>query len=226
MTTAIVLGAGQGLRLGGGTPKALRLLAGRPLIHYSLETLERCTVVDSIVAVVPSSHVDEALRGIRAGSFHKVAAVIPGGATRQESVIAALVACPDQVEWVAVHDAARPFATADLFTRTIERARSCGAAIAAHRASDTIKRARDLEIVETLPRRELWHAETPQVFRRRELALALAGCARRDEEVTDDARAMELAGHRVALVESDGANFKISGAADWALAAARLTGGG
>jgi 2-C-methyl-D-erythritol 4-phosphate cytidylyltransferase len=224
MTTAIVLAAGRGLRLGGGLPKALRPLAGRPLLHFALATLERCDAVDSVLAVVPAEHLNAARAALSQANLLKVQDVIAGGATRQASVIAALVACPDTVEWVVVHDAARPFTTVDLFRRTIERAQACGGAIAAHPVADTIKRAHQLDIVETLPREELWHAETPQVFRRGELAAALAACARRGESVTDDARAMELAGHRVALVESDGTNFKISSPADWARARALVAG--
>lgn len=224
MTIALVLGAGRGTRLGRGTPKALRLLAGKPLLHYSLATLETCPAVDAVIVVVPKDKVEQ-IRGATAGmALRKISAVIAGGVRRQDSVRIALAACPAGTEWVAIHDAARPFASADLFSRTIERARQTGGAIAALPVSDTIKRVQDHRILETLPRRDLWQAQTPQVFRPSELRAALALCAESGWEVTDDALAMELAGHTVVVEESDSTNFKISTPADWARAERQLAG--
>lgn len=225
MTAAILLGAGRGTRLGGGTPKALRVLGGKPLLQFSLDTLEVCRDIRSVIIVVPPDDVDQVRTNISAQGPGKVVAVVAGGARRQDSVQQGLSACPPGTEWVAIHDAARPFASVDLFRRTIERARQAGGAVAAQPVSDTIKRARELSVVETLPRSELWAAQTPQVFRLGELQAALAACAESGREVTDDALAMELAGHAVALVESDSTNFKISTAADWIRAEQILAGG-
>lgn len=224
MTVAVVLGAGRGMRLGGGLPKALRLLAGRPLLHYSLLTLDSCPDVEAMVMAVPEADVEPVRRRLAATGLRKSIAVVAGGLRRQDSVLNALAACPKGTEWVAVHDAARPFASAELFARTIRRARETGGAIAALPVPDTIKRARDLKIIETLPRTELWAAQTPQVFRYAELQAALQACAAADREVTDEAMAMELAGLAVTLVESDGVNFKISTPADWARARRQLAG--
>jgi 2-C-methyl-D-erythritol 4-phosphate cytidylyltransferase len=224
VTIAVVLGAGLGVRLGGGLPKALRLLAGRPLLHYSLLTLDLCPDVDAMVVTVPEAEVEPVRQRLAATSLRKSITVVAGGLRRQDSVLHALAACPRGTEWVAVHDAARPFASAELFTRTIRRARETGGAIAALAVPDTIKRARHGKIIETLPRAELWAAQTPQVFRHTELQAALQACAADGREVTDEALAMELAGLQVTLVESDSANFKISTPADWARAERQLAG--
>lgn len=213
------------MRLGGGTPKALRLLAGKPLLHYSLLALEACPAVDAAVVVVPGGDVESSKSAVNELGLQKSIIVVAGGERRQDSVLNALAACPNGTEWVAIHDAARPFASADLFARTIERARQAGGAIAALPVSDTIKRGRDRTVIDTLPRSELWAAQTPQVFRHAELQAALQACAVSGREVTDDALAMELAGHKVVLVESDSANFKISTPADWARAERQLAGG-
>jgi 2-C-methyl-D-erythritol 4-phosphate cytidylyltransferase len=210
------------MRLGGGTPKALRLLAGKPLVDYSLATLETCAAVDAVIVVVPKDEVEQIQSAAAGKARRKISAVIAGGDRRQDSVRLALAACPAGAKWVAIHDAARPFASADLFSRTIDCARRAGGAIAALPVSDTIKRVQNHCILETLPRKELWRAETPQVFRPSELRAALALCAESDREATDDALAMELAGHTVAVVESDGTNFKISTPADWARAERQL----
>jgi len=219
-----VLGAGRGTRLGGGPPKALRLLSGKPLVHYSLLTLESCLLVDVVIVAVPEEDVTQVRRSLRDGNLRKSIAVVAGGLRRQDSVLNALQACPNGTEWVAVHDAARPFASVELFDRTIETAHRTGGAIAALPVSDTVKRARDLKVIDTLPRSELWAAQTPQVFRRAELEAALRACAVSGREVTDDALAMELAGHPVELVLSDSANFKISTPADWARAERQVAG--
>jgi len=226
VTVAVVLGAGRGTRLGVGVAKGLRPLCGTPLLHYSLFTIESCGAIDATVVVVPARDLEAAKRDANQLGLGKPIIVIAGGDRRQDSVQLALAACPSGTEWVAVHDAARPFASSELFLRTIECAQKTGGAIVAVPVADTIKRAHDHRVVESLPREELWAAETPQVFRLADLQAALSACATSGHDVTDDAAAMEFAGYSVSIVPGDGSNFKISTPADWVRAERQLAGSG
>lgn len=141
--------------------------------------------------------------------------VVPGGERRQDSVGHAFAAVADRADVVAIHDAARPLVTDAVIRRTIEAASAYGAAIAAVRVPDTVKRGNDAGvIVETLRRDEIFLAQTPQAFRVDVLrdALALA------DDATDEASLAERAGHPVHLVEGDTRNLKITTPDDLATA--------
>lgn len=148
----------------------------------------------------------------------KPIAVVDGGAWRQDSVANAFARVAGHADIVVIHDAARPLVSADLIRRTLDAAVDHGAAIAAQPATDTVKRGdADGVIVGTLPRDEIFLAQTPQAFRVAVLqeALALAGGS---AEATDEAALVERAGHRVQLVAGDARNVKITTADDLALA--------
>jgi 2-C-methyl-D-erythritol 4-phosphate cytidylyltransferase len=208
---ALVLGAGRGERLGQAAPKAFVALAGRPLIAWSLETLLRCPAIDRVVPVVPADQC-ESLRaelGPWARS-EKLAAPVPGGVERQDSVRAGLEALPPEVELVAVHDAARPLLRDDAVARVVAAARVSGAALLATRVADTIKRVREGVVVDTPSRSECWAAQTPQVFRRDWLADGLARAAASGRQVTDCAQLVEALGVQVQVVEGDPDNLKVT----------------
>src|SRR5262249_8950020 len=123
---------------------------------------------------------------------------------------------------VLVHDAARPFVTADLIDRTIDAAAAHGAAIAALPSRDTVKRVDSSgTITETIPRETIWLAQTPQGFRRDVLAHAIAA-ARSGGEGTDEAALAERAGYKVHVVEGAAGNVKITTEADLAAARERM----
>jgi len=208
---AILLCAGRGERLGAGKEKALVELAGRPLFTWSLATLARVEGLEAIVVVGSA-----ALRTAAGATGARVSAWVEGGVTRQASVACGLRALAKDVALVAVHDSARALVTAAVVERTLAGARTHGAAIAAVRLEDTLKRAGAGDTIEaTVPRAGLWRAQTPQTFRRDwlEEAHARAGAVE-----TDDAALVEALGHDVALVEGDPLNFKITTAGDLRLA--------
>jgi len=148
----------------------------------------------------------------------KPIAVIDGGERRQDSVANAFARVAGHTDVVVIHDAARPLVSSDLIQRTLDAAVEHGAAIAAQRVTDTVKRGdADLVIVDTLPRGEIFLAQTPQAFRVAVLRDALA-LARGPVEATDEATLAERAGHRVRLVEGDSQNMKITTSDDLALA--------
>ena len=180
----------------------------------------------SIVVVLPEHEVEsfeppEGL-GPPGGPGLEVRAVA-GGSRRQDSVANGVAALPAAVEWVVVHDGARPFLPAGLLGACLEGARESGACIAAVPAADTVKRA-DGEgfSAETLPRGEVWLAQTPQVARRDLLERALKEAAASGREGTDEAALLEAAGVRVRLVLGARSNFKITSPEDLALAEAFL----
>ena len=171
--------------------------------------------------VTRADAVDAVSRSLSAAG--RAIAVVPGGQTRQESVAAAFDRVAPGAEYVMVHDAARPFVTPALIERTLDAAIESGAAIAALPARDTVKQAvaeagRHF-IAQTLPREEIYLAQTPQAFRRDILASAVA-LGRSGAAATDESALAELAGTRIRLVEGDALNFKVTTEGDLAMSRA------
>jgi 2-C-methyl-D-erythritol 4-phosphate cytidylyltransferase len=154
----------------------------------------------------------------------KLGAPVAGGAERQDSVRAGLAALPPEVEWVAVHDAARPWVRPDDVSRVIRAARETGAAILAVPCADTVKRVKEGRVIETPPRNELWAAQTPQVFRRDWLEEAHAKAAAEGARGTDDASLVEALGLPVAVVPGDPSNRKVTTREDLAFLEAAAAG--
>lgn len=213
MAVALLVAAGRGERLGADGPKAFVVLAGRPMLEWSLDALRAVGAVTRIVVALPEGVVAPA------GTVG-----VAGGAERSHSVRAALLAAGDgpDDEPVIVHDAARPLVTPQLFERALDALAASGAdaVVAAARVTDTIKRAGgdDRRVVETLDRGSLWAVQTPQVFRRGTLARALAQPDDVLAAATDDAGLVEQAGGRVHVVESPAGNLKVTTATDVRLA--------
>jgi 2-C-methyl-D-erythritol 4-phosphate cytidylyltransferase len=222
-SAAIVVAAGSGERLGAGRPKAFVALAGRPMVAWSLDAIAAAGIPRAVVAVPPGhgAAAEDAL-GAAAGAFPLGFALVEGGSTRSESVRNALAAAGD-VDAVAVHDAARPLAPAELFTATLDALEDADAAIAAARVPDTIKEAGPDGVVErTLDRSRLWAIQTPQAFRAGVLERALDVPGDVLAQATDDAWLVERAGGSVRVVESPAANFKVTTPHDLAVAESLL----
>jgi 2-C-methyl-D-erythritol 4-phosphate cytidylyltransferase len=220
-TFALLLAAGSGNRLG-RPAKAFLELGGLPMFLHSFRSIAGFGGVAGVVILVPDGFIDEARRGIASVDPAIPATVLVGGDTRQESVRCGLAALPPEVDAVLCHDAARPFASASLFERVTRRL-AVGGGASADRAEgvvpvvpslDTVKRVRDHVVVETLPREELGLVQTPQAFRRDALEDAHARAGRSGLVATDDAMLLEAAGYRVAAVEGEVVNFKITTAED------------
>jgi 2-C-methyl-D-erythritol 4-phosphate cytidylyltransferase/2-C-methyl-D-erythritol 2,4-cyclodiphosphate synthase len=197
----------------------LLTLGGVPMLQRSVDAFAACDLVSSIVVALPADlaadpppYLHRAAKPIR---------IVAGGERRQDSVARAFAEVAGVADIVAIHDAARPLVSEPVIRRTIEAAAAPGAAIAAVRAHDTVKRSdRAGSVAETLPRDDIYLAQTPQAFRADVLrgALALA------DEVTDEAMLAERAGYTVRLVEGDPRNLKITTADDLETAE-RLLGG-
>lgn len=214
----MVPAAGRGTRFGGDVPKQYLDVAGAPIILHALGALLAHPSVEGAVVSIAEGDVDWPGLDQHAG---KPLRTCVGGATRAQSVLAALNALPDSVrpdDFVLVHDAARPNLGQHDLEQLLERGRNdpVGAILAAP-VRDTLKRAgNDGGIDGTVPRQQLWRALTPQLFRRLQLARALEDAERAGVEVTDESMAMERQGQRPLLVEGSDDNFKITTPADLA----------
>ncbi len=212
--------AGVGNRMSAELPKQYLSLHGRTVIEHSLEALLACTELEAVmVAINPE---DERPQNLACFDHDKVFQTA-GGATRTESVMAALLALREFAEptdWVVVHDAARPCVSTVDIRKLIATVKDRGVGgILAEAIVDTIKLASDTgEVVKTMDRDHLWRAQTPQVFRLGLLTSALANASDTQQAVTDEASAMELAGHPVQLVLGSSRNIKITVPEDLALA--------
>ena len=218
---AIIAAAGRGRRFGEGD-KLFAPLAGRPLIARTLMAFEVCRAVDRVVLVLAEENLERGRGLVASAGFDKVAAICCGGPRRQDSVRLGLEALPE-CRWVVVHDGARPLVTAALIEAGLVAAAETGAAIAAVPVADTLKEVADNgQIARTLDRRNLWCAQTPQVFERellREAHRLAQGNA------TDDAALVEALGRRVKVFPSSPSNLKVTTPADLALAQALLSEG-
>jgi 2-C-methyl-D-erythritol 4-phosphate cytidylyltransferase len=201
--TAIVAAAGAGERLGGGGPKAMVELAGKPLLAWCLEALRAAETVGPIVVALPE--------GERAAlEQEEEVETVAGGPSRSESVAAALERV--DTDEVVVHDAARPLVTAELFDAVVAtlRDQECDAVVAAAPVTDTVKEVlRGREVLRTLDRSSLWAAQTPQAFRTDSLRRAIASTALL-AQATDDAMLVERVHGRVLLHEAPRENLKVT----------------
>jgi 2-C-methyl-D-erythritol 4-phosphate cytidylyltransferase/2-C-methyl-D-erythritol 2,4-cyclodiphosphate synthase len=224
---AIVLGAGAGRRIGADEPKAFLSIGGRTILSVAVAAAAASPAVAEIVVTCPEGF-EERARSILAGLEVPVR-VIEGGVTRQASVHRAMDLVPGEVEAVAVHDAARPFAPPDLFTSTLEAALltpGVDGAIPVLPIADTVKRVVDGIVVGTEPREDLWLAQTPQAFRAARLRAAHRAAAEAGLDLTDDAAVVEWAGGTVSVIPGDPSNTKITTLLDLARAEERMGGAG
>ena len=224
MTVGVVIvAAGRGERLGAALSKQFLDLAGRSALQRSVRVFDGHADVSEIVVVLPADMLEKASDVI--GPTKVPVRAVAGGRRRQDSVRAGAAALSSTVDLVLVHDAARPFVDAALVGRVIEGAAAAGAAVPAVQAKDTVK-SRDRvtgRVQATLPREDVWLAQTPQGFRRDVFDAAFAG-GEQAPDATDDAALAERAGHAVAIVEGDDRNVKITTRDDLAAARARLAG--
>jgi 2-C-methyl-D-erythritol 4-phosphate cytidylyltransferase len=217
-TGVLVPAAGRGTRLGPGAPKALRLLAGEPLLVHAVRALTACPEVDVVVVAAPPEDVD-AVQSLLPG-----ARVVAGGDERPASVARALAALPDDVDLVLVHDAARCLVPPEVVARVVEALRAGAAAVVpVLPVADTVKEVAGDRVVRTVPRAALRAVQTPQGFTRAVLERAHAAG---DAAATDDASMVEALGVPVTVVDGAEEAFKVTRPLDLLLAEAVLRGRG
>ena len=206
--SAVVVAAGGSTRM--GVPKQLIPLRGVPVIVRTLLALDAAELVDEIVLVARQEDMLPFYTLCKQYGVRKVTAIVPGAATRQQSVAAGVVAARSGAAYFAIHD-------------VIEEAFACGAAAAAVPVKDTVKEADENGFIAGTPdRSRLWNVQTPQVFEADLYRRAMEQAAALGEDFTDDCQLVERMGCPVRLCRADYANIKITTPEDVAFAEAIL----
>lgn len=247
---AVIVAAGSSSRMGGKVKKPYLELRGKPVLSWTLSRLAHVPGLREIILVTRPEDRPRASRTAQQARIPKKVKVLfaDGGARRQDSVLSGLRAASENCGLVLIHDAARPFPALEAIAAAIEAAHERGGAILAMQVKDTVKRELDHHLIplaqkvsgqnlgtpeslngtkligKTVPRKGLWLAQTPQIFRRQQL-LELFERFQREapgEEVTDDAAVYERYGHAVTLIESSATNLKITRSEDLQIAEAYL----
>ena len=206
-TAALLLAAGSSRRMAGTLPdKILAPLAGKPVFAHSAATFYRSGVVDFFVVTYRDQR-----QLVELSAYAPTPTLfVPGGNERQDSVAAALAELPDDVRYVFIHDCARPLVRPEQLAALHKIVRREDAVVLAHPVTDTIKEHRGEGRLHTLDRDHLWAMETPQVFSRELIVRAYAKASEKKVRLTDDAAAVELLKHPIALLENPYPNPKLT----------------
>jgi 2-C-methyl-D-erythritol 4-phosphate cytidylyltransferase len=222
--SAIIVAAGAGIRVGANIAKQFLALGGRPVLAWSLKTFDSSNMIHELVVVAPPSDDCRTIKITEKWVNRVRVKVVPGGTTRQESVKAGLDAVDPGLEWIAVHDAARPLVTLAQIEAVCSLARKVGSAILAVPVWDTVKVVDEKGlIIKDMDRRRLYMAQTPQVCRKEDLRSAYRLAEDKGIRATDEAGLLEITGVSVGVAESSPSNFKITTQEDLNMAEALIT---
>lgn len=206
----IIPAAGQGKRMGAGKNKLLLTVEGIPVLIHTLMVFEADAECSGIILAIHPDDEAEFKRLLTEYGIHKVASLVVGGKERQESVYNGLKALGVFDGVVLVHDAARPFIKKDTIHKLVEAAVKEGGAIVAVPVKDTIKKAVNSQVVETVERSSLWAVQTPQAFRVSVLLEAHIKAAKEQFMGTDESSLVERLPHPVVIIEGDYDNIKLT----------------
>jgi 2-C-methyl-D-erythritol 4-phosphate cytidylyltransferase len=211
VTSAILVAAGQGTRMGPGVDKLFLEVAGRPVVAHTWQRFNDAACIEDLVLVVREGMQAVFAELAQRFNLRKPFRLVTGGAERQDSVWNGLAALAPDAEIAAIQDAARPCTSETLIAATIEAARETGAAVAAQAVTDTIKESADGQMIQrNVDRSRLWSVQTPQTFRVDVIRRALSEVRQRGLLVTDDTAACELIGQPVRLVAATQPNPKVT----------------
>lgn len=224
-SAAVIVAAGSSRRME-GRDKLWIPLAGRITLARTVDVFEASPIIDAIVLVLNAERIGEATTLCQSAGWGKISSIVTGGPRRQDSVrigLDTLASVAPATEWVMIHDGARPLVSAAMLEAGLKAAQEYQAAIAAIPVKDTIKQVSKGWINATLDRSQLWAIQTPQVF-----SFPLIHNAHHtrvaQEEVTDDAKLLELLGQRVAIFPGSYTNIKITTQEDVLIAEALIKG--
>jgi len=211
-TSAIIVAAGKGRRMGKDYNKQYIILGDKPIVAHTLEVFEQNSLIDEIILVVGKDEIALVKQDvIEKYNFKKVVSIIEGGDQRQDSVYNGLRAVNNECDIVLVHDGARPFVTDNIIEEGINVVNEAGACIAAVPVKDTIKVVNaNMDVVNTPARETLWAIQTPQVFKYKLIMNAYEKLQNSDIKVTDDAMLIEALGHTVKIINGSYENIKIT----------------
>ncbi len=208
-TSAIIAAAGSSTRF--GENKQTQKILDVPVLIHTLRAYEASDCIDEIIIVTRKEDIELWREQCELFSIRKVAKIIEGGKTRQESVRLGLDAVDEKSKFVAIADGARCLVTPMNINDVCFAAYKHNAATAAHKSTDTVKIARSGRFIESSPDRDtVWSAQTPQVFKTNLYRAAAYTALKEDVEATDDNSLVEFIGHPIYLVECGSQNIKIT----------------
>ena len=214
----VIVAGGSGSRVGGPELKQFRWVAGKPMLLHSVQLFQLRSDVAIVVVVLPKAYAADPPPWLFQCDIDRLL-VSTGGRDRAESVYNGLEDMPEEVEYVLVHDAARPLVTGEAIERVVQTARTGVGAVAGLPVVDTLKRVdADGRIVDTVSRESLWRAQTPQGFPREMLERAHLDARRAGVSATDDAALCERLGLPVVMVQGSERALKVTEEADFARA--------
>ncbi|MCU6702722.1 2-C-methyl-D-erythritol 4-phosphate cytidylyltransferase [Muriventricola aceti] len=207
--SAVIVAAGSARRME-GIDKVLAPLGELPVLVHTIYSFQDCPRFDEIVVVTREDLLVEVSRICKDFQLDKVSKVVVGGRERTDSVLAGLREVRPDADLIAIHDGARPLAPQQVLEEVVERAAETGAAAPAIPVTDTVKRAREGLIEETVDRSELWTVQTPQVFEAGLIRAAVEKAVVDGESLTDECGAVERLGMKVSLTTGSKENIKIT----------------
>lgn len=219
-TSAVILAAGKSERMNDNSiSKQLVEIDGIPVVIHSVLSFQKSEKINEIIVVAAENEIPLYQNFRKKYALSKLKFVVAGGSSRAESAVHGFRKVSKECGFVAIHDAARCLITTEDIDRIVLEAYRTGAAIAAKRATDTIKKADENGFVaETIDRSCLWLAQTPQIFKKSVYEVSVSSAEKINEKITDDAMLAEFAGFRVKLVECVDENIKITDKRDLVIA--------
>jgi len=210
--TAIITAAGKGKRMLHSVPKHFIRLEDKPVLAYTLDVFERCPDVNQVLVVSRSGEENYCLKEVvEKYGYKKVLKIVIGGDRRQDSVYNGIKELDEDTDIVLVHDGVRPFVSQNTLSEAIKLAIFADGVVTAVPVKDTIKYVGDDGIIRATPdRSSLWHAQTPQVFKRRILEEAYVRAYNDKYSGTDESSLVERLGYKVKIVEGTADNIKIT----------------
>ena len=227
-TSVIIPAAGSGKRMGGNRSKQYLTIGDRPILIETLIVFSESPYIDEIILVSPADDLPLIKKMLKDYSLNKVSKIVEGGKERQDSIRNGLdsLSLNDSIgssrDIILVHDGVRPFINDKIIKALIDSANRYGAAIVAVPVKDTVKKISDASIMETIPRENLWLAQTPQAFRAKIIIDAYANAEEKGLRGTDDASLVEAMGLDVKIVMGSYENIKITTSEDLIFAEAIL----
>lgn len=208
---AVVPAAGVGRRFGPGGNKPFHMLLDRPLVVWTLMTLQALKEISEVIPVFKESDMEQGVEMVESYGLSKVKSIAPGGTERQDSVYSGLKLVKNEQSTVLIHDGARALVQKALIRETIKGLKGCDGVIAAVPVKDTIKEIdKRAGVRKTLRRGSLWAVQTPQVFPYRTIMDAYERAMEEGFYSTDDAALLERQGGRVKVVMGSYENIKIT----------------
>lgn len=215
----VIAGGGRGKRFGDNQPKQFCLIAGRPILDWTLDRFEVCPLIDGIILVVPQGMQEEARGKLSLFRYKKLKAVVEGGEERIDSVFQGLTWVDRGTEIVLVHDGVRPLVSCSLIESVIQKTKVFGAVVPAVPVKETLKQGdEDNLVLRTLPRDRVYLIQTPQGFKSELIKTAHQQAKSHRWRGSDDAILVEKMGSPVQIIPGEESNIKITTSFDFQIA--------